>query len=167
MALHNGGPVIGAASAEPIIAGTLGPAFSVTEEPGIPAGFPRTLTSDLSWTGSQFTRESQYVYRIDEVEHDEIAKALVAFKCMKLSIPITLLPACLPHLTADRSTPVCLLTFFPPSAVLLLACLFLLPSCPTYTIISALLSFLSNSPGPTSLVFIPLLLSSISLYSTF
>lgn len=77
MAPELNGPVIGSR-----IAPTHDVAFPapLVEVSGLPNGFPAMLDSPLAWSGRQFKRDSDYVFRLEEPHLIEIDHALQEFK---------------------------------------------------------------------------------------
>lgn len=55
---------------------------TLTESAGLPAGFPKVVDSELSWTGSQFAEGNEYILALSNHDLAEAEKALEGFKGM-------------------------------------------------------------------------------------
>lgn len=80
MALNLIRPAIGSESLVAATAHGLEPRV-VSGSSGLPAGFPASLDTQLSWTGKQFNNDESYVYRLSVDEIAEAESALQYFKC--------------------------------------------------------------------------------------
>lgn len=56
----------------------LPPVFEGTAR--LPNGFPKTLNSELAWTGSSFQHSSEYIQMLSEQDVLELERALQHFK---------------------------------------------------------------------------------------
>lgn len=54
--------------------------FQDSPPPTVPTGWPTFLNSPLAWSGTQLRDESLFTHALDDMEKEEISKALLHFK---------------------------------------------------------------------------------------
>lgn len=57
------------------------PAAAQTDLQALPPSFPTYLDAELAWTGSDFSKTSDYVLVLDSTHHAEIKAAIEGYKC--------------------------------------------------------------------------------------
>jgi hypothetical protein len=78
MVVTNLGPVVATAATHTLL--DVNHHNPLPDSSGLPANFPGILNSPMAWTGREFMRESDYVYRFEDAEIQELEAALEHFK---------------------------------------------------------------------------------------